>query len=118
MCVILNGVILRTAISTINREKFLLLNTIPKFIILDIINTLLISSYKIRMIQHLSRGLDDITEQIYKLKRSQTGYFGSLTKLLNCAPILISTPGNCDKVSFITKSTNQQKNRLPLLLSS
>ena len=55
------------------------------------------------MSQHLSTGLDDITEQISKLKQSRKGYFGSLTKLLNCASILISMPGNYNEVSFITK---------------
>ena len=55
------------------------------------------------MSQNLSRGLDDVTEQIYKLKQSRKGYFGSLTKLLNRASVLISTPGNYDEVSFITE---------------
>lgn len=45
------------------------------------------------MSQHKSEGLDDVTEQICKLKQSRKGYFGSLTKLLHRPSILISTPG-------------------------
>ena len=46
------------------------------------------------MSQNLSKGLDDVIEQIYELKYGRKCYFGSLTKSLNY-----------DEVNFITDRT-------------